>query len=247
MAAEKNSGNLQKVLLPALVVVLIGASFLIGALWTRVQYLEKGQTLGAPKTATPTPKPSPYTPIKLSDINLPEVSDQDHIRGDKNAKLTLIEYSDLECPFCQRIHPTLNQMLDEYKGKVKWVYRHFPLDQIHPKARPAAEASECVAELGGEDAFWKFTDAIFENQQTALSDLAGTAAKIGIDKTSFKKCLDSGKYKDKVEKQNQGGLRAGVTGTPGNFLLDGKGNVYIIPGAVPYSTLKQVIEKALGN
>ena len=92
---------------------------------------------------------------------LPVVSDQDHIRGNRGAKVTLIEYSDFECPFCARFHPTTLQILDEYGDDVALVYRHFPLDQIHPSARPAAIASECIAELGGEEAFWSFVDEVF--------------------------------------------------------------------------------------
>ncbi len=91
---------------------------------------------------------------------LPSVSEQDHVKGERGAKVKLIEYSDYECPFCVRFHPTAQQVLDEYGNDLAWVYRHFPLDQIHPRARPAAEASECVAELGGEEAFWDFTDEV---------------------------------------------------------------------------------------
>ena len=92
---------------------------------------------------------------------LPGLKDQDHVRGNRNAEVLLIEYSDFQCPYCQQFHPTTLQILDEYKDQVAHVYRHFPLDQIHPYARPAAEASECIKELGGEDAFWKFADKAF--------------------------------------------------------------------------------------
>jgi protein-disulfide isomerase len=92
---------------------------------------------------------------------LPGLKDQDHVRGNKDAQVLLIEYSDFQCPYCQRFHPTTLQVLEEYKDQVGFVYRHFPLDQLHPYARPAAEASECIKELGGEDAFWKFADKAF--------------------------------------------------------------------------------------
>lgn len=91
---------------------------------------------------------------------LPRVQSQDHVRGDRNAKILLIEYSDFQCPFCQRFHPTEQQMLSEYKDTAL-VLRHFPLEQLHPYARGAAYASECIAELGGDDAFWKFTDTVW--------------------------------------------------------------------------------------
>ena len=92
---------------------------------------------------------------------VPKLKDQDHLKGNKNAEVLLIEYSDFQCPYCQRFHPTTTQILEEYKDQVALVYRHFPLDQIHPYARPAANASECVKDLGGEDAFWKFADKAF--------------------------------------------------------------------------------------
>src|SRR3989344_4864332 len=120
------------------------------------------------------------------------ITSEDHIRGNPNAEVTIVEYSDYECPFCKSFHPTMQRIVDEYGDKVAWVYRHFPLDSIHSKARPEAVAAECAAELGGNDAFWKFTDRFFEltpsNNQTdtatvlpqiarTLSQLAATARR----------------------------------------------------------------------
>lgn len=240
------------------VVLLVAAAFFIGSLWTKVSYLEKGgpPAKGTTNTGTTQPATQPqgqdiYTPVKVETLNLEKVADNEHIRGDKNAKLAWIEYSDLECPFCKKIHPDLQKALDEYKGKVRWVYRHFPLDQIHPKADKEAEATECATELGGNDAFWKMADKIFEvtlsNNGLNIDDLPKLAGQIGLDQNKFKSCLDSGKFADKVEKQFKAGEKAGVTGTPGNFLLDDKGNAWIIPGAMPYATIKQVIDKALAS
>jgi protein-disulfide isomerase len=90
-------------------------------------------------------------------------TDEDHARGAANAPVTIIEYSDLDCPFCQRLHPTLLTIMQEYEGEVAWVYRHLPLEQLHPNAPLLAEASECVAELGGNEAFWKFVDGYFSS------------------------------------------------------------------------------------
>lgn len=114
----------------------------------------------------------PYTQIKSAidaalagtkgSTAVPEVRKDDHVRGAKNPKVYLVEYSDFQCPFCLRFHPSLKQALDEYKDKVALVYRHFPLESIHPSARPLAEGSECAAELGGENAFWEFHDKVFE-------------------------------------------------------------------------------------
>ncbi|MDP3725133.1 MAG: thioredoxin domain-containing protein, partial [Nanoarchaeota archaeon] len=89
-----------------------------------------------------------------------EVSGDDHVRGDKNAPVVVVEFSDLECPFCKSFHETMKTVLQNYEGEVAWVYRHFPLDRLHPKARKEAEASECAAELGGNDAFWAYVDEL---------------------------------------------------------------------------------------
>lgn len=92
------------------------------------------------------------------------VEDNDHIVGKKDAEIVLVEFSDTECPFCKRFHDTLHQVMDTYGGdnKVAWVYRHFPLEQLHPKAAKQAEALECAAELGGNEGFWKYTDLLYK-------------------------------------------------------------------------------------
>lgn len=253
--AQENSPK-PNLLTSILVVLLVVAAFFIGSLWTKVSYLEKGgvPTKGTANTGTAQPAVQPqgqdiYTPVKVETLSLEKVADNEHMRGDKNASLTWIEYSDLECPFCKRIHPDLQKMMDEYKGKIRWVYRHFPLNAIHPKAQKAAEAAECAGSLGGNDAFWKFADKLFEGSPDSLDPdkMAKTAESVGLDESQFKSCLNSGKFASKVGEELKAGEKAGVTGTPGNFLLDSKGNAWIIPGAMPYATIKQVIDKALAS
>lgn len=97
---------------------------------------------------------------KTEGLVIEPVNDSDHLLGNPNAPVLMVEYSDLECPFCQRFHPTMKQALDEYEGQIAWVYRHFPLDALHPNARKAAEASECVAKVAGNDKFWEFIDEL---------------------------------------------------------------------------------------
>ena len=241
--------NVLERLLPILLAATVVLAFMIGILWQKVSSLEGGKTT---EEVQPTDVVQPPTEGKLSEDQagkIEKASDKDHIRGNKDAKAFLIEYSDFECPFCARFHPTAQQVLDEYGNDVAWVYRHFPLDTIHPRARPAAQASECAAELGGEDMFWSFIDEILENQETALSDsgLKNTASKLGLDASAFSNCVESEKYKDKVEEQYQGGLAAGITGTPGSFVVNSKGEVWFIPGAAPFEILKETIDEALQN
>lgn len=242
---------------PILLVVSVALAFIVGMLWQKVSYLEKGgvQVAGtqaqgqtAQQAAQPAVAPNPNDKLSEEQAKkVPLIDDSDHLRGSKDAKVVLIEYSDLQCPFCQRFHPTVKQALDEYQGKVSWIYRHFPLDAIHPNARPAAIASECVSKLGGQDSFWAFVDKIFENQDTSLADLSSTASSVGVDKAGFDSCLNAKETEGVVDSQYQGGVTAGVNGTPSTFLVNDKGEVWNVSGAVDYATLKAAIDKALGS
>lgn len=196
--------------------------------------------------------PSPIAPQPLPEPpagDPPSVTDQDHIRGNKDAKVTLIEYSDFECPFCKRFHPTLQQALDEYKDKVRWVYRHYPLN-FHANAQKEAEATECANALGGNDAFWKYSDKIFALTTSggtglSLTSLVPMAKELGLDEAKFKNCLDSGMYAKHVTDEMNGGSAAGVSGTPGTFVVDAKGGSRLISGAQPYEQVRAAIEAAL--
>jgi protein-disulfide isomerase len=237
------SGNMFQSLL--LLVIVVGA-FFMGSLWTKVQILEKGGVVANGGTAPTDQAPAQPQPAAVA----PKLDAKDHMRGDKNAKVTLVEYSDLECPFCKTFHNTAVQIVDEYKGKVNWVYRHYPLS-FHANAQKEAEASECVAELGGEDAFWKYIDAIYERTTSngtgfALDKLAPLAAEFGVPQDKFTSCLDSGKYAQKVKDQMAQGSKEGVSGTPGNILLESKsGKTVVIPGAVPFDQIKPSIDDLL--
>lgn len=165
----------------------------------------------------------------------------DHIRGNNDADLFVIEYSDFECPFCQRHHPTMQQLVKDYDGKVAWVYRHFPLG-FHQNAEPAALASECAADLGGNDGFWKFTDLVFEKG----FDFPAHAKEIGLNEKKFADCVSSGKFKQKVQDQLNGGSQAGVDGTPGNIVYNPKTKKgELVSGAQPLQNFKTVIDRML--
>ncbi|MFA5827709.1 MAG: thioredoxin domain-containing protein, partial [Candidatus Paceibacterota bacterium] len=132
--------------------------------------------------------------------NVRAISATDHIRGDINAPIKIVEYSDTECPFCKRFHVTMQQVMNEYgkNGKVAWVYRHSPIDSLHPKARKEAEATECANELGGNDKFWEYIDRVYEitpaNNGLDPLELPKIATYVGLNVTDFNTCLDSGKY-----------------------------------------------------
>lgn len=169
------------------------------------------------------------------------ITKDDHIRGNPEAAMTLVEFSDLECPFCRQFHPTILQALQEYGDDVRWVYKHFPLDGLHPQARPAAEASECVWEQKGNDGFWQFVDAMFEEQERLGSAFYREAAEqIEVNLAQFDDCVSTRKYQNKVEQDYQQGIQAGVSGTPGSYV-----NGVLVRGAVPYSQLKSIIDSQL--
>ncbi len=247
---EKN----KNVIMYALVVLLIVAAFFIGSLWTKVQVLESGAVPTSAKVANnnaPT-QPTPTAPAPPQAGEVDPVTEADWVRGNRNARIALIEYSDLECPFCQRFHPTAQQAVDEYGDNLMWVYRHFPLDQLHSKADKEAEAVECAGKLAGNDGFWALTDKIFEvspaNNGLDLDTLPDLAAEVGINRSSFMACLDSGEMASVVEDSYQSGLKAGVTGTPGNILLNTEtGEALLVPGAVPFASLQASIDQMLAE
>lgn len=199
-----------------------------------------------PGAGQPSPSGDAVGPVPSG---LKPVSAEDHVFGNKDAAITIVEYSDLECPFCQRFHPTVEEVVKAYNGKVNWVYRHFPLG-FHANAQKEAEASECAAGIGGNDAFWKYIDALFKRTTSngtgfALDKLAPLAKELGMDEKKFQECLDSGKYTEKVNKNFTEGQAAGIEGTPGGFIISKDGRSTPIGGAVPAEVLKASIDKLL--
>ncbi len=180
------------------------------------------------------------------------VDDTDFIKGNPNAPIRIVEYSDYDCPYCKDFHNIMTQIMNEYgvTGKVSWVYRQLPLEQLHPNSPRISEAALCVGEIGGNDAFWKFSDRIFKEREvdelTNMTRLSEYAEAAGIDRTAFMSCLDSGRQKDKVADSVKDGLDAGIIGTPHSFVLVGN-QTAAINGAQPYEIVKQIIENLLGQ
>lgn len=182
------------------------------------------------------------------DITFNEISSDDHILGNPDARIKIVEYSDIDCPFCTTFHQTMHQVIDEYgaNGDVAWVYRHFPIAQLHPDAPRKALASECVADLGGNTAFWNYLDALFERDET-VSALADIAVEVGVDRTEFTSCLNSGELNDEVQDDLQDAQRAGGRGTPHSLIIVEGEMVGAIPGALPYDSVKSQLDTIISQ
>ena len=165
-------------------------------------------------------------------------SDPARVRGDPAAPVTIVEFSDFQCPYCQKAYAILRSVLSKYPGKVRIAYRDFPLSQIHPQAELAAEASRCALEQGK---FWEYHDMLFEHPNQLGRDLLEQhAAMLGLDAPQFQACLDSDRHKASIEQDLEEGSRAGVTGTPGFFI-----NGIFVNGAQPASVFEKIIESEL--
>jgi protein-disulfide isomerase len=159
-------------------------------------------------------------------------------KGSQNAPITIIEFSDFQCSYCKRVLTVLNQVLERYPTQVKLAFRDFPIQNIHPQAQKAAEAAHCAAEQGK---FWEYHDLLFEKQDSLpQADHVEHAKSLGLEVAAFQTCVDSRKYKEKVERNYADGVKAGVSGTPA-FFINGR----LLSGAQPLEAFKAVIDEEL--
>lgn len=199
--------------------------------------------------------PSPADPRSEGGgvTNIPSVMAADHILGDPNAPIIVVEYVDFECPFCKQFHATMQSIMDIYgkDGRVAWVMRNFPLVQIHPNAPKIAEAAECVAEELGNAAYWKFISEMFIVAPSGvffpMDRLSELAVKVGANADTFEECVAKDAHRDLIARQFNDALAAGGTGTPYNVILTAGGEVIPISGAQPFSTMKSVIDSILAG
>jgi len=187
------------------------------------------------------------SPDKMAPINA-----KDHVFGAATAPITLVMYSDTECPFCKVFHEdTIEPLMDEYgvTGKVRFVYRHFPLVNLHPKAIKEAVATECAAKIGGAASFWTYLSEIFNvtpsNNKLEESELPKIASRLGIDVKKFSACLEDEKMIDLVKADYEDALATGGQGTPWSILVDKKGNKSPVNGALPLADLKAMLDEKL--
>jgi protein-disulfide isomerase len=208
--------------------IIAGAVFLVGQSGT------KAPTNGSKVTARA------YDPAK------------DHILGNPDAPVKVVEYADLECPHCKIFNTTMHQVMDYYgaSGKVAWVYRPFPLGSIHSKAPKEAEAAECAADQGGDTAFFKYIDRLYEvtpsNNGLDLAQLPVIAKDVGLNVDSFNTCLNNGKYTKKVADSYAEAIAMGAQGTPYTLVMVGTDSV-VLNGAQPYSSMRAAIDTVLSG
>jgi protein-disulfide isomerase len=199
----------------------------------------------------------------VPEINLVPINNSDHILGNPNAPIKIVEYSDPSCPYCRMFHNTMRQIMNEYgaTGKVAWIYRHYTLDKpdangniLHPNANHEAQALECANQIGGNDKFWEYANRLYDitpsvtiNSPQGLdqNQLPEIATYINIDKNKFRECLNSGKFKALVDQQYLDGVNAGASGTPYSIMITSKGKMIPINGAYPFSNLKTIIDSLL--
>lgn len=185
--------------------------------------------------------------IPSGSSNFREIGRRDHVRGNPDAPITLVEYSDFQCPYCGALHPTLTQLTEE-STDVRWVFRHFPLTNIHSSAFGAAVASECIAELAGNDAFWEFSDTLFSNQRQLGTTLyESEAAKFGINKDDYNACTSRDDIIDIVRTDFNEARSEGGGGTPFTVVISASGLRQGLPGPHPIEDWRNIVKQALEN
>lgn len=224
--------------------LLIPASIIIAGICVGLGLYLSGSGV-APVAVAPTAAPA--GPVDTTD-QVAEVTEADYIKGDIDAPIKIVEFSDFDCPFCSRFHTAMDQIIQN-NDDVAWVYRHFPLEQLHPQARAVSQAAECVGELEGEEAFWIFTDRYFEvrgNQDgTPHGELIPRLAlEAGVTQSEFVECFESGRTDTLVQEDIDNAVATGGRGTPWSIVIGPTGKTYPINGALPAASIQQVIQLA---
>ena len=216
------------------VLIAIAAVFFAG-----IMYAKSGNVNQQPTLAAPVPTPQPAPPAITPDLGLLKVRSNDAVRGSND--ILLIEYSDYECPFCQRFHGTAQELVDS--GEVAWIYRHLPLS-FHQTAKEGAIIAECVRLHKGTGAFWTYTDSVFDSGSLDLEVYKSLARTAALSDAQIDECLAAGSEAQKTIDQHASDTKKmGVRGTPGSFLVNTKNRkVQSIPGALPVEEVRRILE-----
>ncbi len=173
------------------------------------------------------------------------------IYGNVNARFTLVEFSDTECPFCKRFHDTPKQLVDNSKGNVNWQWKHLPLGFHNPAAKRQAMAAECVREQKGNKAFWVFIDDVFQHSRgngQGVPNLAALVEGVGADVDQVQECMSEGRYSDKIDQEAQQAANNGINGTPATFVVDNTtGKTQLLTGAQPPQAIMAAIRKMMAE
>lgn len=226
-----------------LVTLLVICAFLIGALWSKVTLLEKGTTAAPAQQQAGAPSATPPAPGQKVDVGTGHLP----VLGNKDAKVTVIEFADFRCPFCERLFTDVEpSLVKDYidTGKVKFYFRHYAF--LGPASTVAANAAECANEQGK---FWDFHDYLYKNQPPetdtsmyTVDNLTKVAGTLGMNTSQFQSCISSNKYQKNIDQDLSDGQKAGVNGTPATF-IDGQ----LVSGAQPYSAFKTIIDQELSK
>ncbi len=202
----------------------------------------------APDAQQPTPEPQ--TTGSLSQDDIAKLTADTYVKGDKSAQILWIEYSDLECPFCKRLHDSgaIKNLETKYGSKLAFAFKHYPLP-FHPTAMPAAQAAECVGEAGGSAKYFAFVESIFVKGTPTQAVIDAAVKEIGLNATTIKTCTDAGKFKSRVDAHMaEGSSKFGVNGTPGNVLINTKTGKYeVVSGAQPEANFDAAITRLMAE
>ncbi|MFA6459062.1 MAG: thioredoxin domain-containing protein [Candidatus Paceibacterota bacterium] len=235
-------------------IIIAGAIIAVAIIWVKQPVSSNGPSSAAA-----------LENAKRGEMNMREITTKDHIYGNPNAPIKIVEYSDASCPYCKTFNPTMVKLIEEYgpSGKVAWIYRHFPLDKpdetgfiLHKNAGREAEAMECAAALGGNEKFWDYEEKLYEVTPSVTQatpngldpkQLPIIAKDVGLDPVAFNECLASGQFKEKIEADYLDGINAGITGTPFSVIITPSGTKIPLPGAQSYTNIKTAIDALLAE
>lgn len=200
------------------------------------------------KMPAPDAAPAGQAAAAITADTLRPASATDHIIGSPDAPVVMVEYADFQCPYCGVIYPTLKRIVEESNGQVAWVYRHLPLESIHPEARPSALAAECLSAQLGDQAFWRFMEDAFANQQNLGSAwYAAEAVKLGANMSQFNSCMTNKTFDSRIDADLAEAIQLGGNGTPYTIIVPKEGRAVPFSGALPYSQIKAIVNSVVSK